>query len=75
MKKYLLFSFALLTMQFCLAQWEDNIRLTNTDDTSSTNYSRGHNIATNGDTVNVVWWDKNVNATLQELLPQVMQAK
>jgi hypothetical protein len=59
MKKYLLFSFALLTVQFCLAQWEDDIRLTSTYDTSTLNYgSRGRNIASNRDTINVVWYEK-----------------
>ncbi len=59
MKKFLLLSSALFVMQFSRAQWEPDVRLTNTNDSSSTNSSRGHNITTNGDTVHIVWYDKS----------------
>ena len=41
-----------------LAQWEDDVRLTITSDTSFSCWSPGHCIATNGDTVHIVWYEK-----------------
>jgi hypothetical protein len=58
MKKFLLISFALLKVQLCLAQWEDDIRLTDTYDTSYLNYGKSRSLVTNGDTIHVVWYEK-----------------
>jgi hypothetical protein len=59
MKKLFLFVIALLLTQLARAQWEDDIRLTDTPDTSYLSLNMSHCIAASGDTVHLVWYDKS----------------
>jgi hypothetical protein len=59
MKNLLLFVFALLIAQLSHAQWEPDVRLTDTPDTSYLYIGMSHSIAASGDTVHVVWYDKS----------------
>jgi len=58
MKNLFLFAFALLSAHLSRAQWEEDIRLTYSPDTSSLPYGMSDCIATSGDTVHVIWRDK-----------------
>jgi hypothetical protein len=59
MKRLFLIFAVLLTACFAHAQWEDDVRLTNTPDSSYLTYGMSHSIVTSGDTVHVVWRDKS----------------
>lgn len=59
MKKLLLIALALFAFQFSRAQWENDIRLTDTPDTSYMFFGMSHSIAASKDTVHVVWYDKS----------------
>jgi hypothetical protein len=59
MKKLFIFAVALFAAQFSRAQWEDDVRLTYTPDTSYLSYGKSHCIAASGDTVHLVWYDKS----------------
>ncbi|MCK9400045.1 MAG: hypothetical protein M0Q51_08660 [Bacteroidales bacterium] len=61
MKRLLLIFAFLLTVCFAQAQWEDDVRLSETSDTSFLYFGKSHCIATNGDTVHVVWYEKTEN--------------
>ncbi|HOW25589.1 MAG TPA: T9SS type A sorting domain-containing protein [Bacteroidales bacterium] len=58
MKTLFLVIIALIPSFMAQAQWEDDVRLTETPDTSFLCWSPGHGIVTNGDTVHVVWYEK-----------------
>ncbi|HEY5125563.1 MAG TPA: exo-alpha-sialidase [Ignavibacteria bacterium] len=47
-----------LFINHCKSQWSDDIRLTNAPDTSIANNSHAKLIASNGNMVHTVWWDK-----------------
>ncbi|MFH1937787.1 MAG: exo-alpha-sialidase [Bacteroidota bacterium] len=55
--KKILFIVAMFTAQFCQAQWEPDVRLTNDPGISGTSYNNARCIAASGDTVHVVWED------------------
>ena len=59
MKKLFLFALALFATQFSQAQWEEDVRLTDTPDTSYLSLNNYHCIAASGDTVHIVWYDKS----------------
>ncbi len=56
-KLFLVFVLVLFTAQFSLAQWEDDVRLTNDANSSITNYNMRRSIAAINDFVHVVWKD------------------
>ena len=57
-KLFLVFVLVLFIAQFSQAQWEPDVRLTNASDTSRTSYNGSWCVASSGDTVHVVWYDK-----------------
>lgn len=58
MKKLLLVAGAILAAISSQAQWQPDIRLTNSPDSSITTYGYSHCVDTHGDTVHVVWYDR-----------------
>jgi len=59
MKKLFLFAVTLFAAQFSQAQWEYDVNLSETPDTSRLSTNTSHCIAASGDTVHVVWYDKS----------------
>lgn len=61
---FVLFVQYTLTLENCLCQWQPDVRLTNDAANSLTNmYNNGRCIASNGDTVHVVWYDMRNGAS------------
>jgi len=56
MKKLFLFAIVLFVANLVKAQWEPDVRLTNSADSSMESF--GRTIAASGDTVHVTWYDK-----------------
>lgn len=63
--KYINYTIALIFIvqctiinEYCFAQWEPEIRLTNSIGKSNTSYNNAKSVAANGNTVHVVWIDK-----------------
>ncbi|MFH1050340.1 MAG: T9SS type A sorting domain-containing protein [bacterium] len=57
MKKILILLVLILTLIKAQAQWEPDVRLTNDAAMSRTTASRGYCLASQGDTLHVVWYD------------------
>lgn len=60
MKKFYLFVTMLLAAHVTQAQWEPDVRLTNSTGSSYMFYGMNRCIAASGDTVHVVWYDRRV---------------
>jgi hypothetical protein len=58
MKKLSIIAVLFLLAQCAFGQWEPDVRLTYSPDTSQTFYGMGHSIAASKDTVHVTWRDK-----------------
>jgi hypothetical protein len=59
MKLLLLFIVTMFIVPVSFAQWEPDVRLTNNADSSRMWWGTSHSIASSGDTVHVVWYDKS----------------
>ncbi len=57
MKSLILFTATILAINFCQAQWEPDVRLTNDPADSWTSIPNAWCVAASGDTVHVVWYD------------------
>jgi len=57
MKKLLFSIFVIFLSNYIQAQWEPEVRLTNNSSPSLTSINNAWSIASNGDTIHVVWWD------------------
>ncbi|MFZ1320303.1 MAG: sialidase family protein [Ignavibacteria bacterium] len=49
------------------AQWEPDVRLTNFADASYTSFNNARNVASNGNTVHVVWYDNRIDPINYEI--------